>query len=683
MRFKYIDHRDGFLQKVIELGDRNSSTLGHFTREAFKAVAKKKWILICHEGESLLGYIMFRVVQKSNSLSITHLCVNDDCRGKGVANELIRNLRNKYEPQLRGFGLNCRDDYFNAKRVWKRLGFKPIKTKRGRGKRDSNLSLWWLDFNAPTLFSEDIESGKQKALIDANIVIDLRDETEGKPFVKALLSDWLIDDVDYYFANEMYLEIDADPNTERREKTRAFIKRNFKRTKFKPSEYDSVLTFLNSIKDCKNENDKADLRQIGEAVSSGCSYFLTQDREIQKLKDQLFDKYGIYIMSPDEFLIEIDSLINSSNYQPARLAGTSYEFGLVHSKELNMAVDEFLKNSEAEKKTDFKSSVSKLVSNGNAHLKVVKHERTFFGLIGLIEKEKELIVEVLRVGNHYLSDTLMQQLLTYTIRRAVSSKKGTILILEKYLNDNQISIIRSFQFQKVNNTWRRDLVCGIYNDLSLIQQIEQENIIVENGLILKDMTFHPKIERVLFPVKLSSNEVDCFIVPIKPYWAAQLFDHFSAGASLFSARPELSWNKENVYYRSANPRIITGVGRILWYISNDDRAQRKKCIVGSSFIENVDIDEAKTLFMRYKRLGIYEWRDIERLTNKDHRKEIMAIKFADTELFPNAINLSEVQGLINSATGKHYTFQSPVRISNDIFIELYRMGFNQEIMVHE
>lgn len=83
-------------------------------------------------------------------------------------------LKNSFKKDFRGIGLNCRNDYEFANKLWKRSNFIPVKEKRGRAKKLSLLTYWYYSFNKPDLFS-DISTDRVKALIDINIIIKLRD----------------------------------------------------------------------------------------------------------------------------------------------------------------------------------------------------------------------------------------------------------------------------------------------------------------------------------------------------------------------------------------------------------------------------------------------------------------------------------------------------------------------------
>ena len=80
----------------------------------------------------------------------------------------------------------------------------------------------------------------------------------------------------------------------------------------------------------------------------------------------------ITILTPTEFLLEIDQLQNSTEYYPIRLAGAIHTTKKVDKTELNQLADKFLCKSEGELKTELQERIENLVKeNKDSELKVV------------------------------------------------------------------------------------------------------------------------------------------------------------------------------------------------------------------------------------------------------------------------------------------------------------------------
>jgi predicted transcriptional regulator len=131
----------------------------------------------------------------------------------------------------------------------------------------------------------------------------------------------------------------------------------------------------------------------------------------------------------------------------------------------------------------------------------------------------------------------------------------------------------------------------------------------------------------------------------------------------------LRWN--NVYYRKPNfHNMLTAPGRILWYVSAPD-----KQIIAVSCFDEVVIDTAKELFRKFKKFGILEWQDLYEMCGGDPLKELMALKFSHTFLFPNPILLAVVRTVFNE-DGVGLSLQGPSVLPPQVFHELFQKGYS-------
>lgn len=153
-----------------------------------------------------------------------------------------------------------------------------------------------------------------------------------------------------------------------------------------------------------------------------------------------------------------------------------------------------------------------------------------------------------------------------------------------------------------------------------------------------------------------------------------MFDKNLANQTLFGAELELAFNRESVYYRSKEfPAGLKAPGRILWYISNDPKYIGTKHIRACSRLDEVTIGQPKTLYKQFRRLGVYKWENVFSIAKKDINRNIMAIRFSDTELFTRPIPLKRVKSILTKA-GYLPNFQSPRQVSSQIFSEIYSIG---------
>ena len=190
---------------------------------------------------------------------------------------------------------------------------------------------------------------------------------------------------------------------------------------------------------------------------------------------------------------------------------------------------------------------------------------------------------------------------------------------------------------------------------------------------LSESTLMSDIENHLF-VKITDAEIPTFIIPIKPWWAKDLFDRELAEQVLWGAKEEIAFRRELVYYRSSKASGgLKAPGRILWYVSQDDGYHGVGAIRAISQIVEIIIDKPKNLYRRFRRLGVYTFKDVLKTASNDYEMEVMAIRFRHTELFKNPIEYKEVERIID----KKPQVWGPSKIDSEKFATIY----HHEMMV--
>lgn len=686
MEFKFIDHTDPFLDQVIELGKKNSQTLGLMPRDAYTQQARKKCIVVAFEANKLIGYCLFRLTLTKHRIGITQLCIDSRYRQKGVAKSLLAQVRNKYATLFNGMLVSCREDYADACELWLKFGFVKKRRVRSRSVREERyLIKFWYTFGKKDLFSNDDDSGLRVTL-DLNILINLHDQRNCSDEINQLMSDWLTDEVEYCYANETLNEIHRDKDHKRTADMVKFLK-NFTELSNNPVDCDQYMKLLEKLHPGSTVNHNSDRKQLAECKVSGSQYFITIDEEIISNRDNIYEALGINILRPEEFILEIDELKNRNLYEPIRLQGARFEIKQINSSELLGIADTFLKSDKGERKVFFQKRINTVIGRGKAgKIKIITSpEGEQVACYGIIESQKELVVSFIRIRKASLLNTLFYQLLVETIRYSLALHLKHVIVDEVYLTNEQRQILINNGFKNVDDHWIKVSIQDIssFDELVLRHKLSEEDSIFAMDISMikahQDSDMRTQLtldlERKLWPIKFTDLNLPTYIVPIKPYWASQLFDALSSNSLLFGSQPELSWSKENVYYRNVNPDIERShPGRILWYASDQKNFVRKKAIVGCSYLNGVSIGGAKFLFSTFRRFGIYSWREILKLSKGDINHKIKVLQFSDTEIFEKTISFSETNMILQAHGLKKQTFVSPVKINTNVFNEIYRLS---------
>lgn len=667
-----IDQNHHFLQEVMALGKRHSATLGFMPDGGFEDHARRRNIIVASENGTLQGYLMYRVGQRNSRISIVHLCVKEDCRGKNISTQLLDALRDKFKSTYSGIALSCRKDYHYASKLWERYGFVCKREIRSKSIEENYLNIWWYDFNQPDLFSTATVATKIQVLLDSNIILKLRDKNakhEPSQDPRALLDDWLADEIDYYYAPEILNEINRDKNKERIQQTRNFLN-NFTEARANVENVKSIANELVAYLPGNTENHRSDRIQLATAIVRGIPYFVTFDTGMLDRKDEIEELYSTSIYSPQELILAVDQLLNRADYSPSTISGVSFHsISKVTSQELSTLIDIFLNKATGEKKHSFNNIVLNYLSG----LNVIKDGDKPIAFYAHQYLDSELVIPFLRLSETKHKQTLFMHLMSDFVNKAIKMEFRSVSLGESYLNEYQEAVLRRVGFDNDDSGWRKTVhnrMCCVSELTSLDSRYNIDSFPVE---INRDIIL-AEIERKMFPLKFSDLNVPIYIIPIKAYWAGQLFDHHISGSTLFGANPEKLWNIENVYYRNTKPLTEIAPARILWYVSADKKTPRSKCIVASSYLNEVMTGKPKELYRANRYYGIYEWRDVFELCKHDIESPIRALKFSHTEIFESPVSFARIQEILKGNGRKENNFQSPVPVSKEIFNQLYAEG---------
>lgn len=689
-----IKEKRFLLEQVIELGDENSETLGFLPKQAFIHHANQEHILVAvDKNDHLLGYLLYAINRRKNLAYIVHLCVKQSQRGLGIARLLFNRLKERTK-HFRGIRVHCRRDY-EVNKLWPELGFVVKGEKDGRSKQGSKLTIWWFNHNHPTIFTyanEHTPTLTLKVAIDANILIDLQKKpTRENEESHSLLADWLQEDVELCLTDEIFYEINRNKDEQQRAKRSQFAK-TFPRLHSPNDKFMATYKSLRALfPNQKGVRNQSDLRQLARSIAAEVPFFVTRDDKLLIKSDKIVDKFGLRIIQPSYLITHLDELARVVEYQPVRLAGSLINIERVKSEQSTLVIKTFF-NSRIEKKVTFKKKLdSYLIDPHTFDIKLVTHNQKMLALI-IYERQNqhELKVPLIRVLPGPLSGTLARHLIVYTILTSCDENRTLTKIIDYQLSNEIKDVLKENGFMLNNGHWikanipfvgtSKDFLLKLTSlsnefpsDVAYFSQIANFIEKAKQSSHLHDLL---NAERILWPTKFIDLELPTFVVAIKPKWAKDLFDKTLARGTLFGADPKLILKVENVYYRAAQrQKKFTEPLRILWYVSHDKgRYEGSKSIRACSYVDEVIVGKPKELYARFKRFGVYEWRDIFQLAKQNIHNDIMAFKFSHTELFSTPIKRETLQEIWREETGKQFNVLAPLHIPSERFFRIYKIG---------
>jgi predicted GNAT family acetyltransferase/predicted nucleic acid-binding protein len=683
---------DKHLLQVQELWKQNASRLGFFPKGAFEEHKNKKLIIIAvDEKDECLGYLLYRITK--NKTAITHLCVDENKRGQGIAKKLVDFLIQQTK-HTAGIILKCREDYFGT-HIWEKFGFTYSTHSAGRGKESKKLITWWRGNGEPDLFTataKKLQQEKISAVIDANILFEFDEPIKENNIPTLLLKDsWIDDDIELFLTPEIRNEIlrNKDDSKQSKNKTHA---QSFFQADCSTLKFDKILSELNTLfpEKLSSPRDISDLKHIAWTIGFGAEYFITNDENlILSTSELLEENYGLKILRPGELIRKIHELLKRKNYEPSRFIGTTLKYTLAKSEEIDRLIKIF-QNTCLERKNQFRETIQLIISKPDKYLlHVITEDNNPIGIIAKSVPQKddyEIEIPVFRVIENTKGFTLAQQLVRDCIRYSIEKQKSITRISDYNINKNVGENLYKFGFFGSLNGYVKINLPFIMNSTQITEKILEQHSkikveykgIEEWGNLIKDQdniknpVFIANQESYLFPLKIKDGQIPCYLIPIQPKWAEELFDEKMASMGLFGRKTELALNDTLVYYRSAKGPTISSPARILWYVSGTEMGHSKH-VRACSLLEDVEINKPKELFRKYKRFGIYSWENVYQTAKNNINNDIMVLKFTNTELLKKPIKLKRLINIFLEGS-QRYQIQQPQPIKSDVFMKIYEEG---------
>ncbi|MEK8019149.1 MAG: hypothetical protein VSS75_019945, partial [Candidatus Parabeggiatoa sp.] len=386
-------------------------------------------------------------------------------------------------------------------------------------------------------------------------------------------------------------------------------------------------------------------------------------------------------------IIHQNELMRETEYQPIQLAG-QIEIKRVHSGQISLLENTFYASQKQESKATFKQKLQSCLAQPDIFETQIVQNRTGQPLALLVykrKKQRELEIPIFRLVPNTLSATLARYLILNTILQSTHEKRILTQITDSCLSDEVVDALQENGLILKDNYWLKANLPFVGTTKELVTRlIELSNDLPHANQYFKEFTDILKavhiprileVERSLSPTKITDIDIPHFVVSIRPQYAMHLFDSNLAKQDIFGGEKSLIWNVENVYYRASHPQVLSAPARVLWYVSQGDgNYQGTMSIRACSYIDEIVIDKPKRLYSKFKRLGVYEWKDVFEVAHQNLDQEIMAFRFSHTEIFNKPIFREVLNQIWKEENGKQFNILSPISISNPLFFRLYQMG---------
>jgi hypothetical protein len=526
--------------------------------------------------------------------------------------------------------------------------------------------------------------------MDACVFFDLIDERSADTEEsKSLQADWLCDSIELHLTDETFNEIDRAKDSRQRRRQRG-LAQGFANAKHDAARFQEVRESLRHLfPPTMTPSDESDLHQLAKTVAADIPFFVTRAEDLLEKADKLYDKFGLTIIRPSNLIVELDLLRRESEYRPQRMAGSLRKIQLVKSGQENLLAGLFQRDSLGEGRQRFIRQLTAHLASPTKFTCYAAYDEDKAPLALVVygsAVEGILEIPLMRFARSSLSPTMARYLTQHSILTACKEKRAVVVVTDTYVDQTLADALHESAFVHEGGQWKRVVLDVSESKGQIVRLLEsmggtlksQAKVFLEvaDGLRktpMSDVTRLSEFEQLLWPAKIVDADIPSFIIPIQPRWAQHLFDEHLAGQELFGARADLALNSEAVYYRAKSRCGLAFPARILWYVSQHDDFSGAGSIRACSRLNEFLVGKPKDLYRQFRRLGVYEWRDVFQLAKRNVNNEIMALRFGSTELLPKTIPWDQMQKIL-TAQGIRSQIQTVTRTPNELFAALYAKG---------
>lgn len=662
------------LGEVIALADMNRGTLGFLPHAAFRQAASSNTLVAAIHDGHLAGYALYSLPRQV--VRLTHLCVSDGFRGQGVARLLVEEISHRHADRY-GIVLRCRKDYA-ANDLWPRLGFELQHEIPGRSKQRLPLGVWWRDHGHPDLFSTAESLGLLRVALDVNVFLDLElHDRDGAFESRPLADDWLVDQIQLVVTPELSRElarVTSEPERSRQSRAAQRYPRLIADPRAVEVTAQRIIDHVarrQHLDLSTDPGDISDVRHVAEAYLAGATVLATRDERLLKWSAQAIDVCGVRVMRPADVVLHVDELARAQAYRPIELQHTEYRLVPVRSGSEAELVT-FLHESDGERKSQYLARVRKLLAEAprwdRVMLRNPQGDPIAFYVGGI--QDNHLDVPVFRVKNHRLEETVTRQILFLIREKARLEKCSVIRITDPSLSRSSELAIREAGFIKHGESWAGFVIraCADAATVDALAAEAAQTVGLRIPALRSQLSavIAAQLERSWWPAKITDSDLPTFLILIKPTWSAELF----GVPETLTPRPDrLGISREHVYYRSPRPQVEQAPGRLLWYVTGS-RPDGMAAIIACSSLDEVVCDKPAALYQAFHHLGVWQREQINRAA---HNGRALALRFADTEIFPRYVPLRRLRKLA-AENRQPLSLRSPQKISAELFAAVYQEG---------
>lgn len=644
---KTFDEVLEYVSQVSAIADKNKGAFGFLSSSVYEQMASKGqlWVAVNPIGE-LKGYLMFGGTMPS--LKVFQLYACKTVKGHGVGTKLIDALKEfATDKSYHSIVARVASD-LPANNFWEKVGFSIYRQVKGGDttKRTINIRGYALDDN--DLFGR---VGKEQAgvqptgpvlerpiyALDLNLLLDVFKARTGYKKVVKIMQIGFQGGFSICITPEFKKELErqsanfSDDPILRLAEAFPELKTDFDIAGIAESLKCTVFP-SRALTRKSAQNDESDLMHLGYCVSAGIGGFITREKALLRACNEIRDKYGVAIISPDEIILEDDELSGVSNP-----LNSDFSFS---ASLLTDEIKNFLNGFSVQ------GVISELLVSASPIKSAASvYEARLDGrLFGVYFFQKPLRTTSVAVAALYIDESCPQSIsaIDHFLEMALRYKSGFSYRLDLYIgkgqdlteetllkkgffksSDHFVKVISSvFLDGKGWIRFAKDVksFCGF----SIPEKLPSKKELQNTGVCLTDASNKVQVfswfdfETVIGPRFILNADRDCMLVAIRENFANGLIGNVKNQLSLLSSHDKILL-LEKAYFRSpAKAAHFKKGGLIAFYVSGNKSIQELIGFARITYSDVISVDEATIKLDRQGVLSRLELASMVDNTGKIH-----------------------------------------------------------------
>jgi GNAT superfamily N-acetyltransferase len=692
---KQFEEVANYVPQISSIADKNKDSFGFLSKSAYEQMASKGqlWILI-NEARELKGYLMFGGTMPTLKVFQTYACKS--VKGQGIGKKLIDSLKEfAKEKNYHSIIAKVASD-LPANVFWEKNGFSIHRQIKGGATTKRTINVRGYSLASNDLFGEinKENTGIQPTgpvlkrsiyALDLNLLLDIVKTRTGYEKVIKIMQIGFQGEFSICITPEFKKELERQsqhfPNDPVLKLADAFPELQTKLEISEISEPLRNIVFPQRTSTRKSaQNDESDLIHLAYCISAGISGFITREKALLRACNEIKEKYGVAILSPDEIILD-------DNDSPEISNPLNSDFSLdtsIVTGEIKNFIDDY---TAPDIITSLLTSTSPTKSASR-----VSTARLDGHLLGVFFSQKPIKATSSAIAALYIDETYPQSIaaIDHFLEMVLRYKNGFSYRLDIYIGKDQAFteetlLKRGFfkhgdHFVKFvtnlfihSKNWPQfskniKSLCGF----SVPEKLPSNKELQNTGVCFTDSNSKIEtfswfdFETIIGPRFILTPDRDCILVPIKENFANGLIGNTKNQLSLLSSHDK-TLLIEKAYFRSPTKSSLFKAGGIVaFYVSGTGSIQELIGFARITYSDVISIDEATIKLDRQGVLSRTELSALADNTNKIHAftfdnflefdkrisfrkaKELKLISDANL-VSPEKINIEKLKTLIEHA----------------------------------